>query len=478
MSFIVYDIIFLALFVLAVILFLYIKRKNVKRQGLLYLYPTKVGINIINSTAKKYEKILRPMQYVIIACGYFLMVFMIWLFGRFTYTYLTSPTIAAELKLPVVTPLVPYIDQLIGSSYFPPLYFTYWIILIAVLAIPHEFAHGIFARLNKIKVHSTGFGFLGPFLAAFVEPDEKQISTSSKRSQLAILAAGTFANVLATILFALLIWAFFALAFTSGGVYFTSYAGGYANMTDISQSATYGGIPIMAVSSIIPPEKIIEVQWNNTTYYTTYGAYQYSIQNNLSYVYVYEDTPAFRARLSGAISEIDGVKITGYEQFKEELLSKSPGQNITLTTITQNGTQTYNLALAERDGMPYLGIARADVSQISSRGLASSLSTSFYRMMDPLKYNQYFNGLAYESRFGEFGLFIYNLLWWLVLVNLSVALVNMLPLGIFDGGRFFMLTIWGLTGSKKAGEVAFKFSTWILLGIIVLLMLKWALIFV
>jgi hypothetical protein len=54
-------------------------------------------------------------------------------------------------------------------------YFTYWIVAIALVAIFHEGFHGIFARFYNIKIKSTGFGFLGPFLAFFVEQDDKQM---------------------------------------------------------------------------------------------------------------------------------------------------------------------------------------------------------------------------------------------------------------------------------------------------------------
>lgn len=225
-----YDILFLILFTLVAIIFLYRKRKNLKRQGLLYLYPTKIGINIIDRTAKKYSKILKPLQYVVVACGYALMLIMLYAIIKFSYSYITSPTIAQQIKIPVVMPLVPYIDKLFNLSFLPSLYFTYWIIIIAVIAIPHEFSHGIFARLNKIKVHSTGFGFLGPFLAAFVEPDEKELSKSKKFPQLSILAGGTFANIVMSILFAILIWIFFVLAFVNSGVVFSMYSSSLVNL--------------------------------------------------------------------------------------------------------------------------------------------------------------------------------------------------------------------------------------------------------
>jgi len=49
----------------------------------------------------------------------------------------------------------------------------------------------------------------------------------------------------------------------------------------------------------------------------------------------------------------------------------------------------------------------------------------------------------------------------------------MLPVGMFDGGRFFYLTVLGITGSEKAGKRAFKISTWIILLLVAALMLKW-----
>ena len=83
-------------------------------------------------------------------------------------------------------------------------------------------------------------------------------------------------------------------------------------------------------------------------------------------------------------------------------------------------------------------------------------------------------GTNYEPRFnGDFVLFIYNLIWWLALINLSVALINMWPVAIFDGGRFFMLSVWAVTGSEKFAMSAFKVVTYLILGSLALLMLGW-----
>src|SRR3989344_7574707 len=167
-AFLIYDLTFLVVFTLGVIIFLYTHKKNLQRQGLLYLYRTKIGIKFIDSFTEKYKKILKPLQYLILASGYLLMAGMIYLLAKFSWVYLTSPVAAKALKVPVLIPLVPYLPDLFKLDFLPSFNFTYWIIIIAIIAIPHEFAHGIFARIHKIKVHSTGFGFLGPFLAAFV----------------------------------------------------------------------------------------------------------------------------------------------------------------------------------------------------------------------------------------------------------------------------------------------------------------------
>jgi len=53
----------------------------------------------------------------------------------------------------------------------------------------------------------------------------------------------------------------------------------------------------------------------------------------------------------------------------------------------------------------------------------------------------------------------------------------MYPAGILDGGRFLMLTVWGITGNKKAGDRALSVMTWILLALIAIMMLKWITVF-
>ncbi len=155
MAFIVYDVILLILFAVFVSIFLYLGRKNLKREGLLFLYKAKWGIKLINYTGNKYKTALKFLSYISIGLGYILMAGIIYLFGKLVYIYTTLPHLVKTVKVPPVMPLIPYVDKLVPG--LPEFYFTYWIIILAIIAITHEFAHGIFAAYNKIKIKSRNF---------------------------------------------------------------------------------------------------------------------------------------------------------------------------------------------------------------------------------------------------------------------------------------------------------------------------------
>ena len=145
MSFVIYDLTFLALFVIFVAIFLFRKRENLKKEGLLFLYRTSWGIKLINYVGAKYKKTLKFLSYVSIGMGYILMVSMLYLLGKIIWIYLFMPEIVKAVKVPPITPLIPYLPQIFKIDFLPPFYFTYWIAILAIIAITHEFAHGIFA---------------------------------------------------------------------------------------------------------------------------------------------------------------------------------------------------------------------------------------------------------------------------------------------------------------------------------------------
>jgi len=146
----------------------------------------------------------------------------------------------------------------------------------------------------------------------------------------------------------------------------------------------------------------------------------------------------------------------------EELSRYSPGDGVIIKTkLEEEGFTEKTLVLEEHPEKP--GVAWLGIGFINQERSGTSFK----------KPNVY-----YEPKFNGISLFIYNLLWWLILISISVALINMLPVGIFDGGRFFYLTVLGLTGSEKTARRLFVFSTQFFLFILLLLMVLWVFSFV
>lgn len=456
-SFIAIDITLLILFTLFVVIFLYTRKHNLKREGWMYLYRTQLGVEAIEYISKKYGSALNKIKYLVITSGFVLMVSIIYLLGFTLYIYLQQAKDSAIAKIPAVFPLIPYFPKLFNlESFFPPFYFTYFIIGIAIIAISHEFSHGIYARLFNVKIKSTGFAFLGPFLGAFVEQDDKQMLKTTKVQQMTILAAGTFANVVMMILFGILLVLFFHLSYNPSGFIFNSYAISEINLSDIDSANN------LSTGNLT----FIPIQVNNKTFYATANSLSYSQNNNIDSVLVYDDSPAFKAKLSGAIIQVDNSKITSQAELSSALSSHKPRDTINIKTINSTeGITEYNITLGERDGKAYLGILSYPIQKKGAFG-------AIYNIFGKIK-NQ---NTYYTPKFQSAD-FIYDLLWWVVILNLLVALFNMYPAGILDGGRFLMLTVWGLTGSKKAGEKTLSIMTWALLALVAIMMIKWVLVF-
>ncbi|MDP7520727.1 MAG: site-2 protease family protein [Candidatus Pacearchaeota archaeon] len=465
MSFIIYDITFLILFIIFVSIFLYNNKKNIKKEGPFFLYKTSWGIKLINYIGGKYKKTLKFLSYVSISLGYFLMATMMFLIIQTIYLYLTT-NIATVVKAPPLMPLIPYFPRLFGvESLFPPFFFAYFIISILIIATVHEFAHGIFARSYNIKIKSTGFAFLRYFPAlfgAFVEQDEKQMNKANRFEQKSILSAGVFANTITAILFYIIFFWFFTLAFTPSGIIFNDYQ---YSIVEISSISMINGIQLNNfsqenIANLINKTGFNEIKVDEKNYVGIKG---FPVNNN-EHIALYDDSPAINAKLNGAIIAINNEKINSLDDFKYELLRYSPGEKITIKTKTDI-EENYEIVLGENPqekDLSFLGIAFIDRKRT---GITGKLFNAFSSFKKP--------NIYYEPK-SDSSIFIKDLLWWIIVINILVALFNMLPLGFLDGGRFFYLTILGITKSEKIAKKSFAVLTYFILFLFILLMIKWA----
>ena len=473
LSFLAIDLIFLAAFLMFFSVFLYTRKHNLKREGLLVLYRTQWGVKLIDYLGRKHKKTLDVLSYVSIACGYLLMIGIFYLIYVIVEIYFFSPDIVRAIRVPPILPLFPYLPQVFKLDFLPPFFFTYWIVIIAVIAITHEMAHGVFMRRYNIKIKSTGFAFFPFFLpifpAAFVEQDEKSFTKAKNFQQMAALSAGTFANVLTAVLFFVVLIVFFFLAFTPAGVVFDNYA---TSAVAISGISAVNGISLDNgsyddVLSLTSETGFSEVIVEGNTFLITNEVIEAQRENaeETGTLLLYNDAPAIKENISSIITKVNGVEIDSVNSLILELGKYPPGQEIALTTVEDEGEVTRNIVLEEHPEIPgrgYIGIGF--LNQERSGILGNVVETLTFK--EPNVY--------YEPKFDGLSVFLYNLLWWLVLISLSVALVNMLPVGIFDGGRFFYLTILSLTKSEKAAQKAFAISTYFFLFVLLALMVFWA----
>ena len=468
MEYIIYDLILLTIFIVSIGIFLYRKRKNLKKEGLLLLYRTSWGIKVINNVGRRFKKTLNVLSYVVVGLGYLLMGTMIYLFGKIVWIYAINPQIVRAIKIPPIMPLIPYLPQVFKLDFLPPFYFIYWIVIIAIVALFHEFAHGIFAAHEKVRIKNTGFGFfpffLPVFLAAFVELDEIKMRKKKIFSQMSVLAAGTFANVLTAVLFFGVMWLFFSLAFVPAGVTFNSYTYSVVGLSTISMvnGISLNNATHESLFNLIDEKGLNEITAGGEKFLLTKEFLERQ-QNGKGYVLLYDNAPAVNTGLKGAIMQINGIRINSVEKLGKELSKYSPGDKVKISAIADDEVKEYAIVLGKRpsdENAAYMGIGFVNQKPKGVMG-------NIIKALSLKKPNIY-----YESKFGA-GMFIYNLLWWLVIVSISIALVNMLPVGIFDGGRFFYLTILAITKKEKIAKKAFSIVTYLFLLLLFVIMAFW-----
>ena len=481
MGFYIYDIIFLVIFTLLVVLFLHKNKKNLQRDmKIAFLYKSQWGVKLINIIGSKYKRTLNVLQYFVIATGYILMISVVYLIGKSTIFYVFhAKEITSIIKAPPIAPVIPYFPELFGlKSFFPPFYFTYFIVSLMIVAVFHEFSHGVFMKFHKVRIKSTGFLFLGPLLGAFVEQDERDMQKATKKAQLSILGAGVFANIVLAIIFYLLWIGVFYMTFIPTGMTFNSYTTGVIKISSIDQ---IGGINVSNITNqdlidlikedefaidlvLVVDDKETEfsrVIVNEESYYMSPEIVAKNLHNNSEYLELYFDFPAINAGLKGTIIEVNGEEIKDYEDLVNMLDNKKPGDELSIKT-------NYNGELIEKEIIlvgspldPNKGIIGISNGINIEQNMAEVFAGLFKKPFTEYKIRNEFLG------------FIYYMIFWIFLINLLVGLFNMLPVSILDGGRFFYLTVWAITKNEQLAKNVYKWLGIIILSSLILIMIAW-----
>ncbi len=163
-------------------------------------------------------------------------------------------------------------------------------------------------------------------------------------------------------------------------------------------------------------------------------------QQGVAIINVTEGGPAFEAGVQPGevIVGINKVEISSIEQLVTTLNATQPYEKLVL--ITENNT--YNLVLGEHPEADY---GHMGINLGAKVGLNQDI----------------------VSKFGMFPiqamLWLSILIYWLFLTNLMVGLVNLLPIGIVDGGLMFNLALGHFIKNEKTVKIIFTIISVILL---------------
>jgi membrane-associated protease RseP (regulator of RpoE activity) len=198
-------------------LFVFLNRKKFEIHAkIVAMYKSQWGIPLMSRMASRHGELVRLFGYIGIGAGFIGMALMVGVILHSVYTLLTVPNAPAA-----VAPVLPGVT-IPGVEFQIPL--ITGLIAIFIVAVIHEFAHGVVARAHNIRVKSSGPAIIGPFFAAFVEPDEVQVKKKPDVAQYSLFAAGSFSNMLTAVVVVLLLFTVLMPAmnafFPPEGIYF------------------------------------------------------------------------------------------------------------------------------------------------------------------------------------------------------------------------------------------------------------------
>jgi membrane-associated protease RseP (regulator of RpoE activity) len=387
-------------FILGMGIFLYVRRKEIVIQKILgwfvyfAMYRAQWGLKAMDVLGRTLPRLMRGIFYAGIAIGFAGMAFISYMIVQSTIQLFTNPELA-----PGIQPVLPIAMK--GVFNVP---FLYWIVSIFVIAVVHEFAHGVAARAHNIPVKSSGFAFLGILLpiipAAFVEPDERKLVRRPFKQQLSVFAAGPLANIILAFV-VILAFGFYMPGLSAE----TSSKIAVFDLQDYADSLTQlNGLRVTKVTPESP-----------------------AAQTGI--------VPGF------LITAIDGVPVSDRVKLGERIDSLKPDEKI---TVTINGkTQPLTVGKNPQDATKaWIGV-QFDSEVGPTQGALAKFGDTGYTLVI---------GLV------KMLIYIYAL-------SLGIGLFNLLPLGPVDGGRMFQLLSVRIFGEKR-GYAAWKYCGFFFLALI------------
>ena len=256
------DVTAFIVFLLLILFHVIIRRKRIEFNSGIILEYWSGGLEWIKNFSEKHGNFLIKIGDASVIIGFIL-----------TFIGFAFILYALIIRIPTLAIALPSFG---GYKYPGPIIsvpFWYWLIVIFIVAFPHETFHAIFSTVEKVRIKRYGIVyFLLVPIAAFVDPDAKKLKKISLKGKLRIFSAGSFANILTSLVVILLIIA-------------TSYV---------------------------------------------------TISNGVDFISTTPNTSAYYANLTGTIKMINGVKINSIPDLISFLKKVKPNQTVNILTSKGN----------------------------------------------------------------------------------------------------------------------------------------------
>lgn len=352
-------------------------------------------------------------------------------------------TLIAAILLPNPDP--PSASELVAIPGLNPMIPLGWGILAFVIClIIHEFGHGIQARAHGMRVRNFGLLMLGPLpLGAFAEPEHSELLESPRRDRQRMFAAGPATNLFAAIILMILMGSI-------AGQFVAADPGVHSRAIIVDTGAEEAGLE--------PWDVIVSI--NNT-----------NVSNTDDFALIMDDLSANQTvpiqvirHGNSTLEEINVTLTDKYDYYLElnydpetlEQLDIEPGDAFLGVNSLSGGT-----AGVDRLAGPYHSDFEGGVVDY----LVHVPVHTFIILVTPLELQGVAIHPAQEEMLaagdgwlaqtiGLNGLlFLVNLLFWLIWVNILLGFTNLIPMIPFDGGHLFRDIVHGtMSGLRNLGK--------------------------
>ena len=376
-----------------------------------------------------------------------------------------APPEEAAARSAGVTPIIPGVtlpwDQL-----------PYMAVAVAVGVVLHELMHGYAALRYGIPVRSVGvFSLFYILSGAFVEPDEEQFKKANTEAKLAVLASGVAVNVVVA-LSAMLLGVAGAWAGLQGAVFGVPAYGVQPGDRVIGihgcglQDAVYtpddlltklnvlaGLGPLMGINKTVnckPGDKVtlVAASWLHR-YEVTLDYTSFTTPPRINWLYTDGSLYLGGVRPGDVVTRIEGCGRTWETPTSGQLLSAvietravcRAGDSVRVY-VERNGTlHVFNVTLVEKGGKIFYGLGPGSLPMIGYDA-------------GPIKRDQ-----LYNTDFTK-------LVFWLIVVNYGLAVLNALPIYPLDGGQLLAAAVQRRLGEKR-GNAVVSAVTWVLAAMLI-----------